>query len=235
MDPQATVSVLIADGHALLREGLRRSLEDAGISVLGEANDGETAVRLARELRPDVVVMDICMHGMSGIEATRLIRQQVPTARVVMLTTQAEHTMVTRALRAGASGYLFKDCTSGDVVRAIRQVRSHGAALSTEVAGAVLAELLHHKRRAHLAAAPPRAANGNGNGNHGRNQVLSRREEEILRLVADGSSSTEIADHLFISVKTVKNHLTSIYQKLGSRDRTQAIVQAVRMGIVRLD
>jgi two-component system response regulator DegU len=176
--------------------------------------------------------MDICMHGMSGIEATRLIRQQVPTARVIMLTTQAEHTMVTRALRAGASGYLLKDCTSGDVVRAIRQVWSHGAALSTEVAGAVLAELLHHKRRTHAATA---ASTANGNGNGHRKQVLSRREEEILRLVADGASSSEIADRLFISVKTVKNHLTSIYQKLGSRDRTQAILQAVRLGIVHLD
>ncbi len=235
MDPQEPISVLLADGHALLREGLRRSLEDAGISVVGEATDGETAVRLARELRPDVVVMDICMHGMSGIEATRLIRQQVQTARVIMLTTQAEHSMVTRALRAGASGYLLKDCTSGDVVRAIRQVWSHGAALSTEVAGAVLAELLHHKRRTHITAPTTGAANLNGNGNHHRKQVLSRREEEILRLVADGSSSTEIADRLFISVKTVKNHLTSIYQKLGSRDRTQAILQAVRLGIVHLD
>jgi DNA-binding NarL/FixJ family response regulator len=232
MDADATISVLLADGHALLREGLRRSLEDAGLDVLGEATDGETAVRLARELRPDIVVMDICMHGMGGIEATRLIRQQVPTARVIMLTTQAEHTMVTRALRAGASGYLFKDCNSRDVVRAIRQVSSHGAALSTEVAGAVLAELLHHKRRT-PAATPPSTANGNGNGH--RKQVLSRREEEILRLVADGASSTEIADRLFISVKTVKNHLTSIYQKLGSRDRTQAILQAVRLGIVHLD
>jgi DNA-binding NarL/FixJ family response regulator len=232
MDADATISVLLADGHALLREGLRRSLEDAGLDVLGEATDGETAVRLARELRPDIVVMDICMHGMGGIEATRLICQQVPTARVIMLTTQAEHTMVTRALRAGASGYLFKDCNSGDVVRAIRQVSSHGAALSTEVAGAVLAELLHHKRRT-PAATPPSTANGNGNGH--RKQVLSRREEEILRLVADGASSSEIADRLFISVKTVKNHLTSIYQKLGSRDRTQAILQAVRLGIVHLD
>jgi DNA-binding NarL/FixJ family response regulator len=232
MDADATISVLLADGHALLREGLRRSLEDAGLDVLGEATDGETAVRLARELRPDIVVMDICMHGMGGIEATRLIRQQVPTARVIMLTTQAEHTMVTRALRAGASGYLFKDCNSRDVVCAIRQVSSHGAALSTEVAGAVLAELLHHKRRT-PAATPPSTANGNGNGH--RKQVLSRREEEILRLVADGASSSEIADRLFISVKTVKNHLTSIYQKLGSRDRTQAILQAVRLGIVHLD
>src|SRR6266567_5604579 len=162
MDPHATISVLLADGHALLREGLRRSLEDAGLDVIGESTDGETAVRLARELRPNVVVMDISMHGMGGIEATRLIRQQVPAARVIMLTTQAEHSMVTRALRAGASGYLLKDCTSGDVVRAIRQVRSHGAALSTEVAGAVLAELLQHKRRTH-ASAPSSAPNGNGN------------------------------------------------------------------------
>jgi two-component system, NarL family, response regulator DegU len=232
MEPNGSISVLLADGHALLREGLRRSLEGAGIEVVGEASDGHSAVRLTRELRPDVVVMDVCMDGIGGVEATRLIRQQAPTVRVIMLTTHGEHSMVTRALRAGASGYLLKDCTSGDVVRAIRQVCSHGAALSTEVAAAVLTELLHHKRRAQSAA-----TNGstNGNGNHARKQVLSRREEEILRLVADGASSNEIADHLFISVKTVKNHLTSIYQKLGSRDRTQAILQAVRLGIVHLD
>jgi len=203
-------TVLLADDHRMLREGLRRSLEENGVKVLGEAADGKLAVELAVELGPDVVLMDLSMPALDGIAATRLIRRQAPETHVVILTMHSDDDSVARAIRAGASGYLVKDCSTDEIVDAIEKVASGEVTLSPELAASMLEE------------------------NEGE-PVISEREKEVLQLIADGLSPTELAGRLYISVKTVKNHLTSIYQKLDSRDRTQAVLRAVRMGIIRLD
>jgi DNA-binding NarL/FixJ family response regulator len=203
-------TVVLADDHRMLREGLRRSLEEHGLKVLGEAADGREAVELALELGPDVVLMDLSMPALDGIAATRLVRQRAPETQVVILTMHSDDDSLARAIRAGAAGYLVKDCSTDEVVDAIEKVASGDVTLSPELAASMLEE----------DAGEP---------------VISAREREVLQLIADGLSPTEVAGSLYISAKTVKNHLTSIYQKLDSRDRTQAVVRAVRMGIIRLD
>lgn len=208
------VSVLIADDHRMLREGLRHSLEENGLTVTAEAANGADAVQLARELRPDVVLMDVTMPVLDGVEATRLLRSRVPDCQVVMLTMHADREVMARAIQAGAVGYLVKDCSAEDVVEAVRLAAS-GDTVSPALASSMLAEV-------HRSADEGPA-------------VISSREEEVLQLVADGLSLPEVAERLYISVKTVKNHLASIYQKLDARDRTQAVLQAVRMGIISLD
>lgn len=209
-------TLLLADDHQLLRQGLRRAMEDAGFTVVGEAGDGEEAVRLAETLQPELALMDVTMPVLDGIEATRLLRQQSPATRVVILTMHGEEDMVTRAMRAGAVGYLVKDCSMQQVANTLR-LAAQGEAVSPELAGSMLEEL---RRAEEPAPAEP---------------VLSKREEEVLQLFADGWSTTEVAQRLYISAKTVKNHLASIYQKLDARDRTQAVLRAVRMGIIQID
>jgi two-component system, NarL family, response regulator DegU len=212
-----SIRLLLADDHTMLRESLRRTMEAEGLEVVGEAGDGEEAARLAEELHPDVVLMDVSMPVLDGVEATRLISQRAPDVSVVMLTMHADQDVVARAIRAGAVGYLVKDCTTEQLVDTIRQAASGETALSTELAASMLEEM----RAPGPAPAPAES-------------VLSKREEEVLQLIAEGSSTTEVAAQLYISVKTVKNHLASIYEKLDARDRTQAVLQAVKMGIVRL-
>lgn len=232
-----TLRLVLADDHTMLRESLRRSLEANGLEVVGEASDGEEATRLATELRPDVVLMDVSMPVLDGVEATRQIRRDAPGVQVVMLTMHADEEVLVRALRAGAAGYLVKDCTTDDVVRAIQQAASGVATVSPEVAAAMLAEA--HRPEATAPAGGPTAGRADevpaGMAARPNENVISRREEEVLQLIAEGASTTEVAERLFISVKTVKNHLASVYQKLDSRDRTQAVLRAVRMGIIRLD
>ena len=202
------VRLLLADDHRMLRHGLRRSLEDHGIVVVGEADDGEAAVDLARRLEPQVVLMDVTMPVLDGVEATRRLRREAPEVRVVMLTMHDDADVLSRALAAGAVGYLVKDCSISEVVDTVRAAAAGQTALSPELASSML---IHGER------------------------VISEREEEVLQLIADGLSLPEVAARLYISAKTVRNHLASAYQKLDARDRTQAVLRAVRMGIVRLD
>jgi DNA-binding NarL/FixJ family response regulator len=216
----STVRLVLADDHTMLREGLRRSLEAHGILVLGEAADGEEAVRLAEELRPDVMLMDVSMPSLDGVEATRLVRQRVPSVEVVILTMHADQEVVRRAIQAGAVGYLVKDCTTEEVVEAVRLAAARDTALSPEVAATMLAEAT--------------GLAGDTGGPMPAEGIITKREEEVLQLIATGASTTEVAARLYISVKTVKNHLSSVYQKLDSRDRTQAVLRAVRLGIIRL-
>jgi DNA-binding NarL/FixJ family response regulator len=209
---------MLADDHRMLREGLRRSMSDQGFDVVGEARDGDEAIRLAEELQPEVILMDVTMPEVDGVEATRQIRQQFPEIRIVMLTMHADQEVLAAAIRAGASGYLVKDCSTEEIASAVRMAASGETALSPQLAASMLDEVRKLDQPANE-----------------EERVVTRREEEVLQLIANGCSTPEVAEKLFISQKTVKNHLASIYQKLDARDRTQAVLQAVRMGIVHLD
>jgi DNA-binding NarL/FixJ family response regulator len=214
-----SIRVLLADDHRMLREGLHRSLTEEGFDVVGEADNGEQAVALAAELQPDIVLMDVSMPQMDGVEATRAIRATGTETRVLMLTMHADKDVLADAIRAGASGYLVKDCSTEEVAEAIRMAANGDTDLSPLLAASMLDEV----RRLE---APTEPAD--------EEHVITKREEEVLQRIADGCSTSEVAQQLFISQKTVKNHLASIYQKLDARDRTQAVLQAVRMGIVHL-
>ena len=213
-----TIRLLLADDHRMLREGLRRSMVEEGFDVVGEADNGEEAVRLVAELEPDVVLMDVSMPEMDGVEATRIIRATESATRIIMLTMHADTEVLADAIRAGASGYLVKDCSTDEVADAVRMAAHGETALSPQLAATMLDEV----RR--LEAPNPAEED----------RLITKREEEVLQHIADGYSTPEVAERLFISQKTVKNHLASIYQKLDARDRTQAVLQAVRMGIVHL-
>ena len=214
-----TIRVLLADDHRLLRESLRRSLTEEGFDVVGEAADGEEAVRRVDELMPEVVLLDVTMPEMGGVEAAGLIHQAHPDVRIVMLTMHADSDVVANAIRAGAVGYLLKDCSTEEIASAIRLAAGGETALSPQLAASMLGELRKLDRPAETEE----------------ERLITKREEEVLQLIADGCSTPEVATKLYISQKTVKNHLASIYQKLDARDRTQAVLQAVRMGIIRLD
>ena len=213
-----TIRLLLVDDHRMLREGLRRSMTEEGFDVVGEADNGEQAVRMAAELVPDVVLMDVSMPEMDGVEATRIIKATDTPTRVIMLTMHADKEVLAEAIRAGASGYLVKDCSTDEVAEAVRMAAHGHTALSQQLAATMLDEV----RRLEV----PNPAE--------EDRVITKREEEVLQLIADGCSTPEVAEQLYISQKTVKNHLASIYQKLDARDRTQAVLQAVRMGIIHL-
>ncbi|HYI63174.1 MAG TPA: response regulator transcription factor [Acidimicrobiales bacterium] len=219
-----SIRLVLADDHTMLRDGLRRSLEDEGFEVLGEASDGLEAVDLAARLQPDVVLMDVTMPHCDGVEATRRIRAAQPEVRVVMLTMHADREVLQAALAAGAAGYLVKDCSIDEIAETVRMAVDDESNVSPAIAASMLAEV----RRLDDTAGGGRADGAPDD------QLVTKREVEVLQLIADGCSTTEVAERLFISQKTVKNHLASIYQKLDARDRTQAVLQAVRKGIVRL-
>ena len=213
-----TVRLLLVDDHRMLRQGLRRSLEAEGFDVVGEAADGDEAVRLSISLAPDVILMDVSMPDMDGVEATRRIVQATPERRVVMLTMHADKDIIESAIKAGAVGYLTKDCSIDEVADAVNLAANGETALSPQLAKTMLTEV----RKIDAAAKKEE------------DRLVTKREEEVLQLIADGCSTPEVAQRLYISQKTVKNHLASIYEKLNARDRTQAVLLAVRMGIVKL-
>ncbi len=204
-------TVVLVDDHTMLRQGLRRALEGEGVKVLGEAADGEEGVRVCLATKPDVVLMDVSMPGTDGIDATRKLVGADNRMRVVMLTMHIDRDVIDRAIKAGAVGYLTKDASISEVLEAIRLAANGDRPMSPRLAEAMLTEAKRDTE-----------------------PVISQREEEVLQLVADGLGTTEIAERLYISQKTVKNHLASIYDKLDARDRTQAVLMAVKMGIVKL-
>ena len=213
-----TIRLMLADDHRMLREGLSRSMSEHGFDIVGEARDGVEAVNMATALVPDVVLMDVSMPEMDGVEACRQVRAASPNTKVVMLTMHADQEVLANAIRAGACGYLVKDCSTEEIADAVRMASNGDTALSPQLAASMLNEVRK------LDQAPTRE-----------DRVVTKREEEVLQLIADGCSTTEVAEQMYISQKTVKNHLASIYQKLDARDRTQAVLQAVRMGIVSLE
>jgi len=216
------VRVLIVDDHTMVREGIRWALEHAGIEVVGEASDGEEAVDMAEQFRPDVVLMDLSLPVLSGVAATKRVNTLVPNTSVLVLSMLSDETAVSSALGAGAKGYLVKDCTTSEIVDAVQRV-----ARGERVMAASLSSESTPERS--VSSAPPRPAMSSTR------PLISKREEEVLRLMATGVSIPEAARRLYISVKTVKNHLSSIYQKLDSHDRAQAVLKAMRMGLIRMD
>lgn len=205
------VSVMLVDDHTMLRQGLRRSLETEGITVVAEASNGDEAVRVALATKPAVVLMDVSMPEVDGIEATRRLVRADARQRVVMLTMHVDRDVIERAMKAGAVGYVTKDSTVKEVALAVRMAANGDRIMSPRLAG-VMAD-----------RSPSDDASR-----------LSPREEELLQYIADGLSTTDVADRMCISPKTVKNHLASIYDKLDARDKTQAVLTAVRLGIVTL-
>jgi NarL family two-component system response regulator LiaR len=214
MDP-AGVRVLLVDDHDVFRRGLAQLLRREGLDVVAEASGGQAGVRLAAELTPDVVLMDLSMPAMSGLEATRAILVADATARVVILTLSDEDEAMLDALLAGAVGYVLKDATLERIVAAIRSAAEGDAVIPPRVAPEIL-------RR--LRAAEPAAVEDGA-------PELSARELEVLRLVVAGHDNAAIASALFISPNTVKRHVASIFDKLGVESRLQASVQALRRGL----
>jgi DNA-binding NarL/FixJ family response regulator len=208
------IRVLIADDHALFRRGLNMVLEsEPGIEVVAEAEDGEAAVAKAEEFAPDVVLMDVRMPRLSGIEATRKIRDIIPTARILMLTVSDEEEDLYEAVKAGANGYLLKEISIEEVADAIRQVITGQSLISPSMASKLLTEFNTLAKRAEQQVPLPR---------------LTDREREVLKLVAKGMSNRDVADQLYISENTVKNHVRSILEKLHLHSRMEAVVYAVR-------
>ena len=214
---QSVIRVLIVDDHGLFRTGLRSLLEEQGIQVLGEAGDGAAAVGLVRELAPEVVLMDLNMPGMGGVEATQRIAQAAPLTRVVVLTISDEDSDVMDAILAGACGYLLKDASIHELVRGIQAAAVGESLISPQIAAKVLQRL-----RA-TSTVPQAAATVQAE--------LSEREIDVLRLIANGKDNAQIAKELVISPKTVKNHISNILVKLQIENRIQAAVYAVRSGI----
>lgn len=214
-----TLRVLVVDDHDLFRSGLRRLLdEDGALDVVAEARRGDEAVSRAAQLRPDVVVMDINMPGMSGVEATRGVLEVSPGSAVLMLTVTSDASAVLDAVLAGASGFLLKDATLPEIVRGIRAAAAGQSPIAPAVAGDLLARLRRHRASDAPPPVPP--------------PDLSPRELDVLRLVVAGCDNGEIGRRLHLSSSTVKHHVSNVLGKLGVENRIQAAVLAVRLGVV---
>ena len=213
-----TIRVLIVDDHTIVRKGIRALLaEIAGIDVIGEAADGQEAIVQAERLHPDVILMDLAMPRMDGIEATRQIKARQPESRVLVMTSFATDDKVLPAIKAGARGYLLKESAPDDLVQAIRQIERGESSLHPVIAHKVLHEIAHPSDR------PPTT------------DPLTEREAEVLLLVAQGMSNQDIAEDLHIGAATVRTHVSSIMSKLYLANRVQATLYALREGLATLD
>jgi len=214
------IKIILADDHAVLREGIRNLLErERDLEVIGEASDGEEAVHLVSELKPDVVLMDIVMPKLSGIEATKQIKRVSPATIVLILTAYSDIRYILGLLEAGASGYLLKSARGNEIIGAIRAVCSGESVLDPVVTRKLLERVVGTAKE---------TDNAEERG------TLSQREVEILRLASKGMSNKDIANTLFLSVRTVKAHLTNIFNKMGVGCRTDAIVKGLREGYINL-
>ncbi len=209
-----TIRILIVDDHGVVRDGVRMYLGlDPELEVVAEADNGEAAVQLAKEHKPDVVLMDLLMPVMDGVTATEIIRRELPETEVIALTSVLEDQAIYRAMRAGAVGYLLKNTKADELVRAIKAAAAGQVQLSPEVAAQLMREV----------------------GVPDSPEKLTERETEVLRLLAQGKANKEIAAALVIGEKTVKTHVSNILSKLGVASRTQAALYAVRVGLVSDD
>jgi DNA-binding NarL/FixJ family response regulator len=210
------IRVMICDDHALFRRGLIMVLEaEDDIEVVGEAEDGRDAVRRVADMVPDVVLMDVRMPEVDGIEATRLISEQAPSAKILMLTVSDEESDLYEAIKAGATGYLLKEISIEEVASAVRSVVAGQSLISPSMASKLLTEFTNLAKRADERTSVPTPR-------------LTERELEVLRLVAQGMSNREIAGELYISENTVKNHVRNILEKLHLHTRMEAVMYAVR-------
>jgi DNA-binding NarL/FixJ family response regulator len=216
---QPLITVLLADDHAIVREGVRVLLDlESDITVIGEAADGREAVRMANELQPDVILMDISMPHLNGMEAAQRILQARPGARVIILSAHADDGSIQRVIESGAAGYLLKSTPRAQLAEAIRNVRGGKACFSPDI-----------ERRLHES---PASGNGNGDGIHRHVARLTSREVEVLQLIAEGRANKQTADELGISIKTVEKHRQHVMEKLGIHDTASLTRYAIAAGIV---
>ncbi|MBP3040161.1 response regulator transcription factor [Bacillaceae bacterium Marseille-Q3522] len=226
-----TTKIVIIDDHQLFREGVKRILDfEKSFEVVAEGDDGAAALDLVRTYRPDVVIMDINMPNINGVEATRQLIEEFPESKVIILSIHDDENYVTHALKTGASGYLLKEMDADALVEAVKVVAEGGSYLHPKITH----NLVREYRR--LAA---EEAGSNGQFIHQIDirrplHLLTRRECEVLQLLADGKSNRGIGEALFISEKTVKNHVSNILQKMNANDRTQAVVYAIKNGWVEV-
>jgi DNA-binding NarL/FixJ family response regulator len=214
------INIVVVDDHSVVREGVKMVLEtDPELQVIGEASSGEEAIEKVRELQPDVVVMDIAMPGLSGFEATQRIRQSNPEVKVLALTVHDSEAYVFQMLRAGAVGYVLKRSPSADVIKAVKTAYKGEAILHPSVTKLLIHDYLSRAER----------------GEEASYDLLSDREREILKLITEGRTNKEIADMLFLSVKTVQAHRANLMRKLGLHDRVELVKYAIRKGIIGLD
>jgi DNA-binding NarL/FixJ family response regulator len=214
-----SITVFLADDHTIVRDGLRYLLEaQKDIRVVGEAADGRDAVRKVKMLQPDIVIMDILMAELNGIEATGQICRECPSTRVIMLSMQSSSESILRALKAGASGYLLKESAGRELVNAIHDVHTGRRYLSPKVSDQVIGAYLNKTEEIRDPLA-----------------TLSRREREVLQLVVEGKTSAEIADTLFLSVKTIETYRSRLMQKLGIKDIPGLIKFAIQHGLTSLE
>ena len=213
MNSSSEIKVMLVDDHQVVREGLRRILQSfGGIKIIGEASDGKEAIAKAAQLSPDVVVMDLKMPGIDGIAATREIKEKLPNINVLILTLYAED-FIRQAIEAGASGYILKDSDSSEIAKAIRQVHDGQSPIAPSLSRNLMAEFAALSRNS-------------------RSSVLTNRQREILRLIAEGVSSNDISESLYISASTVKREIRNIFNKLGVSDRSHAVSQAIKRQLI---
>lgn len=215
-----SIKILLADDHKITRQGLRSLLEkESDMEVVAEAEEGRTAVCLVRELSPDVVVMDVSMPDLNGMEATRQIVAELPNVKVIALSMHSDNLFVSEMLKSGASGYLLKDCAFEELARAIHVVVEGKTYLSPAISGVVVDDYLHHLARTESTSS----------------EVLTDREREVLQLIAEGNSTKQIALKLHISVKTVETHRRQIMSKLNIHTIAELTKYAIRQGLTSLE
>lgn len=216
-----SITILIVDDHALLRQGIKKVIDlESDLAVIGEAADGEEAIKLALQLKPDVVLLDVNMPKKNGLEVTKELRQLAPDVKIVLLTIHDDENYVIEVVKAGATGYLLKDIEPGMLIKAIRSVYSGESFIYPTFARRLFYDASNEKKS--------EISRARGH------DTLTMRELEVLQLIGQGLSNQEMAQRLFLSEKTVKNHLTNIFRKIGVSDRTQAVIYAIKNKIVQV-